>query len=316
MEQLPVEALDINGIDEIDVPELQEETFTKQQDIWLLGNHRLMCGDSTKLEDVKKLVNNEVIDLLVTDPPYNVDYQAANGQKIKNDNMNSENFYRFLLAFYKNAYEVMRAGAGFYIFHADSETKAFRGALTEAGFKISQCLIWVKNQFILSRQDYNWKHEPCLYGWKEGVKHFFIRNFTQDTIQEIYSKTESMSKKELQETLKNILEKYTTIIRENKPLKNDIHPTMKPIRLISKLIHNSSKENWNVLDLFGGSGSTLIAAEQLKRKAFLMEFDEKYADVIVKRYAEMGKEDIKLLRNGKTYNWNEVKSELYAGDVT
>jgi len=211
--------------------------------------------------------------------------------------MNSENFYRFLLAFYKNAYEVMRAGAGFYIFHADSETRAFRGALTEAGFKISQCLIWVKNQFILSRQDYNWKHEPCLYGWKEGV-------------------TESMSKKELQETLKNILEKYTTIIRENKPLKNDIHPTMKPIRLISKLIHNSSKENWNVLDLFGGSGSTLIAAEQLKRKAFLMEFDEKYADVIVKRYAEMDKEDIKLLRNGKTYNWNEVKSELYAGDVT
>jgi len=291
LEQLPAEALDINGIDEIDVPELQEE-------------------------DVKKLVNNEVIDLLVTDPPYNVDYQAANGQKIKNDNMNSENFYRFLLAFYKNAYEVMRAGAGFYIFHADSETKAFRGALVEAGFKISQCLIWVKNQFILSRQDYNWKHEPCLYGWKEGVKHFFIRNFTQDTIQEIYSKTENMSKKELQETLKNILEEYTTIIRENKPLKNDIHPTMKPIRLISKLIHNSSKENWNVLDLFGGSGSTLIAAEQLKRKAFLMEFDEKYADVIVKRYAEMGKKDIKLLRNGKTYNWNEIKSELYAGDVT
>ena len=248
-----------------------------------------MCGDSTKLEDVKKLVNNEVIDLLVTDPPYNVDYQAANGQKIKNDNMNSENFYSFLLAFYKNAYEVMRAGAGFYIFHADSETKAFRGALADAGFKISQCLIWVKNQFILSRQDYNWKHEPCLYGWKEGVKHFFIRNFTQDTIQEIYSKTENMSKKELQETLKNILEEYTTIIREN---------------------------NWNVLDLFGGSGSTLIAAEQLKRKAFLMEFDEKYADVIVKRYAEMGKEDIKLLRNGKTYNWNEVKTELYAGDVT
>ena len=316
LEQLPKEALDINGIDEIDVLELQEETFTKQQDIWLLGNHRLMCGDSTKLEDVKKLVNNEVIDLLVTDPPYNVDYQAANGQKIKNDNMNSENFYRFLLAFYKNAYEVMRAGAGFYIFHADSETKAFRGALTEAGFKISQCLIWVKNQFILSRQDYNWKHEPCLYGWKEGVKHFFIRNFTQDTIQEIYSKTESMSKKELQETLKNILEEYTTIIRENKPLRNDIHPTMKPIRLISKLIHNSSKENWNVLDLFGGSGSTLIAAEQLKRKAFLMEFDEKYADVIVKRYAEMGKEDIKLLRNGKTYSWNEVKNKLYSGDVT
>jgi len=316
LEQLPAEVLDINGIDEIDVPEIQEETFTKQQDIWLLGNHRLMCGDSTKLEDVKKLVNNEVIDLLVTDPPYNVDYQAANGQKIKNDNMNSENFYSFLLAFYKNAYKVMRSGAGFYIFHADSETKAFRGALTEAGFKISQCLIWVKNQFILSRQDYNWKHEPCLYGWKEGVKHFFIRNFTQDTIQEIYSKTESMSKKELQETLKNILEEYTTIIRENKPLKNDIHPTMKPIRLISKLIHNSSKENWNILDLFGGSGSTLIAAEQLKRKAFLMEFDEKYADVIVKRYAEMDKEDIKLLRNGKTYNWNEVKSKLYAGDVT
>lgn len=314
LEQLPAEALDINGIDEIDVPELQEKTFTKQQDIWLLGSHRLMCGDSTKLEDVKKLVNNEVIDLLITDPPYNVNYQASNGQKIKNDNMNSENFYSFLLAFYKNAYEVMRAGAGFYIFHADSETKAFRGALTEAGFKISQCLIWVKNQFILSRQDYNWKHEPCLYGWKEGVKHFFIRNFTQDTIQEICSKTESMSKKELQETLKNILEEYTTIIRENKPLKNDIHPTMKPIKLISKLIHNSSKENWNVLDLFGGSGSTLIAAEQLKRKAFLMEFDEKYADVIVKRYSSLGKTDITLIRDKEQYSWEDIKHELINGE--
>lgn len=308
---LPAEILDTNKIEEIDIPEVIENHFTKSQDIYLLGRHKLMCGDSTKLEDIKKLVDGKSMDLMVTDPPYNVNYQAANGNKIQNDNMSSSDFYKFLLAFYKNAYEVMRTGAAFYIFHADSETQAFRGALQEVGLKISQCLIWVKNQFILSRQDYNWKHEPCLYGWKEGTAHYFIKDYTQDTVLEYDLKNiEKFSKKELLEILKNIKNEHETIIRENKPLKNDVHPTMKPIKLIAKLIHNSSKKNWNILDLFGGSGSTLIAAEQLERNSYLMEFDPKYADVIVRRYASLGRTDIKLIRENKEYSWEEIKNEL------
>lgn len=308
---LPVEILDENEIKEIDIPEVEEKHFSKQGDIWLLGKHRLMCGDSTNLEDVKKLVNNETMDLMVTDPPYNVNYEAKNGNKIKNDNMSSENFYRFLLEFYKNSFEVMRTGAAYYIFHADSETKAFRGALEEAGFKISQCLIWVKNQFVLSRQDYNWRHEPCLYGWKEGAAHYFIKDFTQDTVIEKDLKSiENYSKKELINLLKQLLKEQESIIRENKPQRNDVHPTMKPIKLIARLIHNSSKKEWNILDLFGGSGSTLIAAEQLNRKSFLMEYDPKYSDVIVKRYRTLGKLDITLLREGKEYKWEDIKDEL------
>ncbi|MDD7411298.1 DNA modification methylase [Fusobacterium gastrosuis] len=308
---LPAEILDTNKIEEIDIPEVTESHFTKSQDIYLLGRHRLMCGDSTNLEDVKRLVDGKTIDLMVTDPPYNVNYQAANGNKIQNDNMSPENFYQFLLAFYKNAYEVMRTGAAFYIFHADSETQAFRGALKEAGLKISQCLIWVKNQFILSRQDYNWKHEPCLYGWKEGTAHYFIKDFTQDTVLEDSLKNlEGYSKKELLDIIKKIIGEHETIIRENKPLKNDVHPTMKPIKLIARLIHNSSKKDWNILDLFGGSGSTLIAAEQLERNSYLMEYDPKYADVIVRRYASLEKTDIKLIRENKEYSWEEIKHEL------
>ena len=282
---LPGEILDENEIKEIDIPDVEEKYFSKQGDIWLLGKHKLMCGDSTNLEDVKKLVANETMDLMVTDPPYNVNYEATNGNKIKNDNMSSENFYRFLLDFYKNSFEIMRAGAAYYIFHADSETKAFRGALEEAGFKISQCLIWVKNQFVLSRQDYNWRHEDL-------------------------KAIENYSKKELINILKQMLREQESIIRENKPLVNDVHPTMKPIKLIARLIHNSSKKDWNILDLFGGSGSTLIAAEQLNRKAFLMEYDPKYADVIVKRYRSLGKSDIILQREGKEYKWEDIKDEL------
>lgn len=312
---LPAQILDTNEIKEVEAAKIEEKYFSRQGDIWLLGEHRLMCGDSTKLDDVKKLTNGVPMDLMVTDPPYNINYEASNGNKIQNDNMKSEDFYQFLLAFYKNSFEVMRTGAAYYIFHSDTETKAFRSALQEAGFKISQCLIWVKNQFVLSRQDYNWKHEPCLYGWKEGTAHYFIKDFTQDTVlEDSTKKLEWYSKKELLEILKRILGEHESIIRENKPLKNDVHPTMKPIKLIARLIHNSSKKDWNILDLFGGSGSTLIAAEQLKRKAYLMEFDPKYADVIVKRYNSLGKTDIKLIRDEKEYGWEEIKYELISED--
>lgn len=308
----PENPLDLNQIEEVEIPEEEENYFSQAGDIWLLGNHRLMCGDSTKIEDVKKLVKNQAMDLMITDPPYNVNYEASNGNKIANDNMSSQKFEEFLIDFYKNAFEVMRKGAAYYVFHADSETRAFRGGLESAGFKISQCLIWVKNQFVLSRQDYNWRHEPCLYGWKEGTAHYFINDFTHDTVQELDLKSvDKYSKKELVEIIKQYQRIEETIVRENKPLRNEEHPTMKPIKLIAKLMNNSSKKDWNILDLFGGSGSTLIAAEQLGRKSFLMEYDPKYTDVIVKRYAILNKGDIKLIRDGQTFKWEEVKVNLY-----
>ena len=299
----------IEEIEEIDIPEAREDYYSQAGDIYLLGEHRLMCGDSTNAEDVSKLLDGELADLMITDPPYNINYEGSDGQKIKNDNMSSNEFYDFLKKFYENAFNVMRDGAGFYIFHADSETKAFRGACEDVGFKISQCLIWVKNGFNLSRQDYNWRHEPCLYGWKLGKEHFFIKDYTQDTVLE---NREGLKKKSKEELLKYILEleeklKYhSTIIEENKPTKNDIHPTMKPLKLLARLMANSSKKNWRVLDLFGGSGSTLMTAEQLQRKAYLMEYDPKYADVIVKRFASVN-QDIRLLRNGQIYSWEELK---------
>ena len=300
---------DGDSIEEIDIPEAREDYYSQAGDIYLLGEHRLMCGDSTNAEDISKLMDGELADLMITDPPYNINYEGSDGQKIKNDNMSSNEFYDFLKKFYENAFNVMRDGAGFYIFHADSETKAFRGACEDVGFKISQCLIWVKNGFNLSRQDYNWRHEPCLYGWKLGKEHFFIKDYTQDTVLE---NKEVLKKKSKEELLKYILEleeklKYhSTIIEENKPTKNDIHPTMKPLKLLARLMANSSKKNWRILDLFGGSGSTLMTAEQLQRKAYLMEYDPKYADVIVKRFASVN-QDIRLQRNGQIYTWEELK---------
>lgn len=303
----------LDNVKEVDIPEVEEIHYTQPGDIYLLGKHRLMCGDSTNAEDVKILMNGETAALMITDPPYNIDYESESGMKIKNDNMKTEEFYEFLSKFYKNAYEIMKEGASYYIFHADSETISFRKALEEAKFKFSQNLIWVKNAFNLSRQDYNWRHEPCLYGWKPGKSHFFIKDYTQDTILESSVNLKKMTKEELIGYITKIIidiEETSTIIRENKPLKNDIHPTMKPIKLLARLMANSSKINQNILDLFGGSGSTLITAEQLQRKAFLMEFDPHFADVIVKRYRMLDKEDITLVRDGVKYNWDDIKENF------
>lgn len=304
---------DIESVKEVDIPEVQQFYFSQPGDIYQLGDHRLMCGDSTNAEDVKKLMNGEKADLMITDPPYNINYEGSDGQKIKNDNMSSEDFFKFLLAFYKNAFESMRMGASYYVFHADSETIAFRKALEEAGFKFSQCLIWVKNGFNLSRQDYNWRHEPCLYGWKLGTSHFYINDHSQDTVLENYENLKKKSKEELVQKvieLQNQLEEKSTIIRENKPLRNDIHPTMKPIKLLARLMANSSKKGWNVIDLFGGSGSTLMTAEQLGRKAFLMEYDPKYCDVIVKRFISTGNTKITLQRGSETFDLSTLKEKF------
>lgn len=228
--------------------------YTKLGDVYELNGHRLMCGDSTRKDDVQKLLNGNVIDMIFTDPPYNVDYEGTVG-KIKNDKMEDNSFYLFLLDSFNNMFESIRPGGAIYVCHADTEGLNFRNAYKTAGFKLAECLVWVKNALVLGRQDYHWRHEPILYGWKEGAAHYFIDDRTQDTIWEY-----------------------------NKPKNNDLHPTMKPLELVGKAITNSSKVGDKILDLFGGSGSTMIASDQVDRKAFLMELDEKFVDVIVKRY--------------------------------
>lgn len=265
-------------------------------DVWRLGRHRLMCGDSTKEADVAKLMGGEQADLLLTDPPYNVDYQGGTKDKMKiaNDNMDDVAFVGFLTAAFNCAIQAMRPGAVFYVWHADIKGFEFRTALKEVGLTLRETLIWVKNALVLGRQDYQWKHEPCLYGWKDGAAHYFTEDRAQSTVIEDAAIDYSKLKKD--ELLKIVLELTsdkipTTVIYENKPTKNDIHPTMKPVKLMARLIRNSTRPKELVLDLFGGSGSTMIAAEQIDRRCFMMEFDPKYCDAILARWEKLTGEE-------------------------
>ena len=250
---------------EDEAPEPPEEPVSKLGDIYLLGGHRIMCGDSTNLDDVAKLMDGNLADLLVTDPPYNVDYEGKAG-KIQNDKMSNDNFRQFLIDAFTSANNNMKAGAAFYIWHADSEGFNFRGACTDVGWIVRECLIWKKNSMVLGRQDYQWQHEPCLYGWKEGSKHKW-----------------------------NADRKQTTILEFDRPIKSDLHPTMKPVNLMAYQVRNSSEQGDIVLDLFGGSGSTLMACEQLGRTNYSMEYDPRFVDVIVKRWENFtGKKAVKI----------------------
>lgn len=265
-------------------------------DVWLLGKHRLMCGDSTKETDVAKLMSGEQAHLLLTDPPYNVDYQGGTKDKMKivNDNMDDVAFVAFLTAAFNCAIQAMRPGAAFYVWHADSKGFEFRTALKEVGLTLRETLIWVKNALVLGRQDYQWRHEPCLYGWKDGAAHYFVDDRSQSTVIEDAGVDYRKLKKD--ELLKIVL-KLTdvsvpnTVIYEDKPTKNDIHPTMKPVKLMARLIKNSTQQEQLVLDLFGGSGSTLIACEQINRKCFMMEYDPKYCDAILDRWEKLTGEE-------------------------
>lgn len=265
-------------------------------DVWLLGRHRLMCGDSTKEADVAKLMGEEQAHLLLTDPPYNVDYQGDTKEKMKiaNDNMDDVAFVGFLTAAFNCAIQAMRPGAAFYVWHADSKGFEFRTALKEVGLTLRETLIWVKNALVLGRQDYQWRHEPCLYGWKDGAAHYFVDDRSQSTVIEDAGVDYRKLKKD--ELLKLVLQLTdvsvpNTVIYEDKPTKNDIHPTMKPVKLMARLIKNSTKQEQLVLDLFGGSGSTLIACEQINRKCFTMEYDPKYCDAILDRWEKLTGED-------------------------
>lgn len=257
-----------NVVDDEYEVELPEDPKTKKGNIYKLGNHYLMCGDSTNAEDVKKLMNNQLADLIVTDPPYNVNYEGKtdNNLKIMNDNMEDNQFYSFLESAFINLYDSIKAGGSIYVFHADTEGLNFRKAMMSSGFKLAECLVWVKNAFVMGRQDYHWKHEPVLYGWKPGASHYFINDRSQSTVLEF-----------------------------DKPIRNEEHPTMKPIDLIAYLINNSSKKDEIVLDLFGGSGTTMIACEQTNRKAFIMELDPRYCDVIVDRWEKFTNQKAELI---------------------
>lgn len=274
---------------EVDVPDIPENPITQRGDVWILGEHRLMCGDSTNSGDVEKLMNGEVADLLYTDPPYNVNLSNSEGMTIENDNMPEAQFEAFIDDAMRCASENLKKGGAFYVWHADTRSVIFRNACTDNGLMVKQCLIWVKNGFTFGRQDYKWKHEPCLYGWKEGAGHYFAEEYNHPTVIEDNLDIDKMKKEQLKQVLREILTNHTptTIIYADKPIKNDLHPTMKPIRVCADMIRLSSKKQELVLDLFGGSGSTLIACEQLNRKCYMMEYEPKYADVIVKRWEEL-----------------------------
>lgn len=282
--ELPIEEHELTEDDyEVEVP---EEPKAKPGDIYQLGEHRIMCGDSTSTADVKKLLAGEKMDLVVTDPPYNVAIENSQGMTIENDNMSADTFQEFLNKAFTNMNEALKPGGAFYIWHASRTQREFETALNEAGLEVRQQLIWNKNSLVLGRQDYQWKHEPCMYGWKEG-SHYFINARTETTTIEEPLDLEKITKDEMKTLLQTIYQETpTTVIDEHKPSKNTDHPTMKPIKLIGRLIRNSSKPGEKVLDLFGGSGSTLIASEELDRKCYMMEYDPKYVDVIINRWEE------------------------------
>lgn len=310
---VPDEATEDTDFDPDAAKEEIETPVTNRGDVWQLGRHRLMCGDATSMEDAEILMAGNKLDLVITDPPYNVDYGAKVGflngyldqtdsrtnSTIENDHMDAASFYSFLLAAFQSMNDSMRPGAGIYVFHAESTGLQFRQAYTDAGLKLAQCLVWEKNAFVLGRQDYQWRHEPILYGWKEGAAHYFINDRTQDTVLlEDELDFQSMKKQELLAFIQRYIQQYkdmTTVHYENKPARNDMHPTMKPVPLIGRLMNNSSRPGWLVGDFFGGSGSTLMAAEQLGRTAFIMELDERNCDVIVQRWqAYVGQKAVKL----------------------
>ena len=297
---------DQSEIVEDDPPEAapaDQAPYSKPGDRWLLGDHVLYCGDSTKKEDVAALMDGAEADLVVTDPPYNVAYEGSNGLTIQNDDMPEEQFRAFLVSAFQRMREVMKPGTPFYIWHAETVGGAFRQATNAALGTVRQMLVWNKNSFTMGHQDYQWKHEACIYGWTDGAAHYFVDDRSQATvIEDKRIDISKMKKEEMRDLLREIFSDKvsTTVLDENKPARNADHPTMKPLKLLARLIKNSSRQGDVVLDTFGGSGSTLITCEQLGRRCYTMELDPKYVDVIVKRYQAFTKApSVTLVRNGK-----------------
>lgn len=290
----------IDTLEEPPMPDAPSEPVSKPGDMWQCGEHRVMCGDATNPYDMNRLMDGELADLIVTDPPYNVDYtgKTADALKIENDKMDESRFVEFLADAFRTMAENLRGGGAFYIWHADLEGRAFREAVDMSGLDLKQCLIWVKNSLVLGRQDYQWIHEPCLYGWKPGASHYFTDDRSLVTVLE--QEPLDLSKLKKEELLELVMKVFdakipTTVIRESRPTRSDLHPTMKPVKLMARLISNSSQRGEAVLDPFGGSGSTMLACESLGRICRTMELDPRYCDVIVHRWEEQtGKKAVLL----------------------
>ena len=314
---LPQEEISDDNFDAVSAAEdAAKSPRAKRGDIWQLGKHRLMCGDSTVQSDVTKLMSGEIADMVFTDPPYNVAYEGGTKDKlkIKNDNMPAEEFQKFLTSAFSCMYEFVKAGGAIYVCHADSAGSDFRLALQKAGWSIRQCLIWVKNQLVIGKSDYQWQHEPILYGWKEGAAHCWYGGRKQSTTidcdlpvvlqdeadgTKLISVTVGLQQLVLRVPSYEIIsvgdDAATSIWRFEKPVRNGEHPTMKPIPLCARAIQNSSRPHESVLELFGGSGSTLMAAEQVGRVCYCMELDPIYVDVIIRRWEKYtGKQAILL----------------------
>ena len=281
-----------------EAPELPETPTSVLGDIWLLGPHKVRCGDSTKLDDWLALMGDEKCDCVWTDPPYNVAYESKLAGSIKNDNMADESFHQFLLDFYSALITVMKPGAPIYVAHADTEGLNFRGAFKKAGFKLSGCLIWKKNSLVLGRSDYQWMHEPILYGWKPGSGHKWYGGRKQVTVQELGDSSPFEKLEDGRYAIKVgdsvmyvsgeavVEESPASVIYCEKPKRSAEHPTMKPTALIEKMLKHSARPGDIIVDGFGGSGSTLIAADRMGMSARLMEYDPKFVDVIVRRWQD------------------------------
>lgn len=262
---------------------LEKAAFVEKGDIWTVGRHRLMCGDATSADEVAKLMDGKKANLIVTDPPYGVSFKSSDGLSIQNDSIKGDDFYNFLLSAFQNMATNLESGGSAYVFHADTEGLNFRKAFIDAGFHLAGVCIWVKNSLVLGRSDYQWQHEPVLFGWKKDGKHRWYAD-----------------------------RKQTTIWNYDKPKRNKNHPTSKPLDLLGYPICNSSQENAIVIDTFGGSGSTLMACEQTNRICYMMELDEKYASVILRRYVEDtdNAEGVYVIRNGQQISYADLVKEV------
>ena len=285
------ELADLFGVDDKEVKEdefdltaaLEKASFVERGDVWFVGKHKLMCGDATSSEDVAKLMEDKKANLILTDPPYNVAFKSSDGLTIQNDSMDNNDFYEFLYLSFKNMADHLENGGAAYVFHADTEGLNFRKAFIDAGFHLAGCCIWVKDSLVLGRSDYQWQHEPILYGFLQNGKHPWYSD-----------------------------RKQTTIWNFDKPKKNSNHPTSKPLDLLAYPINNSTQANAIVIDTFGGSGSTLMACEQMNRICYTMELDEKYASVILRRYVEdtNDSENVYVIRNGVKILYKDLVKEV------
>ena len=285
--------------DHYEIPE-RIETDIQPGDLITIGPHRILCGDATRQEDYTKLMDGRKADLVVTDPPYNVDY--GQGNKIINDNVSDSKFYKLLFDFYRQMLENLKPGRGYYIFHSDTEGYNFRKALIDNGVRPRQHLVWVKNTLVLGRHDYHWRHEPILYGWKPGAAHYFTSDRTNTTVIDDKIDLKKLNKAELLAMLQEILSDKTptTVVYHDKPMANDLHPTMKPVPLLGYFIRNSSKPGETVLDPFCGSGSTIVAAHQLKRRCYAIDLDPVYCEIMIDRLLRF-EPGIKVSRNGQSH---------------